>query len=59
MFDIWKSKTSTIQPYFWTLKGHNGEKLCTSEMFATKQGAQNGIAAVKSVAPNASTYDRT
>jgi hypothetical protein len=30
MFEIWKSKTATVQPYFWTLKGRNGEKLCVS-----------------------------
>jgi uncharacterized protein YegP (UPF0339 family) len=59
MFEIWKSSRVTTQPYFWTLKGRNGEKLCTSEMYVSKQGAQTGIAAVKSVAPNAPTYDRT
>ena len=59
MFEIWKTSKPAVQPYYWTLKATNGEKLCTSEMFASKQGAQNGINAVKRVAPGAPTVDRT
>ena len=45
--------------YYWRLKAANGEILCHSEVYTTKQGAQNGIAAVKRLAPNAPVYDRT
>lgn len=45
--------------FWWHLKADNGEILCHSEMYTSKQGAQTGIAAVKKVAPNAPVYDRT
>lgn len=45
--------------YFWRLKAHNGETLCHSEVYTTKQSAINGINAVKRIAPDAPTYDRT
>lgn len=45
--------------YYWRLKATNGEILCHSEVYSTKQGAQNGIAAVKRLAPSAPVYDRT
>jgi uncharacterized protein YegP (UPF0339 family) len=55
MFEILKATTG----YFWRLKANNGETLCHSEVYTTKQSAQNGIAAVKQVAPGAPVYDRT
>jgi uncharacterized protein YegP (UPF0339 family) len=39
--------------YFWTLKSTNGEPLCHSEVYTSKQAAEAGIAAVKRVAPTA------
>lgn len=45
--------------YWWHLKANNGEILCHSEGYAAKQGAQNGIDAVKRIAANALVYDRT
>jgi uncharacterized protein YegP (UPF0339 family) len=45
--------------YFWRLKATNGEPLCHSEVYTTKAAAQNGINAVKQIAPDAPTYDRT
>lgn len=45
--------------FWWHLKAGNGEILCHSEMYASKQGAQTGIAAVKKIAPIAPVYDRT
>ncbi|PYF09573.1 hypothetical protein C8J30_108151 [Rhodobacter viridis] len=45
--------------YWWHLKAGNAEVLCHSEMYASKQGAQNGIDAVKRIAPGAPVYDRT
>lgn len=45
--------------YYFRLKAANGEKIAQSEGYATKQGALNGIAAVKNCAPTASTVDLT
>lgn len=32
--------------YFWRIKAINGEILCHSEVYTTKQSAESGIAAV-------------
>lgn len=56
MFEILKAASGG---YFWRLKATNGETLCHSEVYTAKQSAQNGIAAVKQVAPGAPVYDRT
>ena len=56
MFEIHRSSNGQ---YFWTLKSTNNETLCHSETYTTKASAQDGIAAVKRIAPNAPTYDRT
>jgi uncharacterized protein YegP (UPF0339 family) len=45
--------------YWWRLKASNGEILCHSEMFTTKQSAQNGISAVKAIAASAPIKDCT
>lgn len=55
MFEIWRANGGG---YFWTLKAGNGEKLCHSEVYTTKQAAHSGIAAVKRVAPLAPIYER-
>ena len=56
MFEI---KKATGGGFFWTLQGNNNETLCHSEVYTTKQSAENGIAAAKRVAPTARTVDRT
>ncbi len=57
MFEIFYK---TNVGYWWHLKVvENGEILCHSEMYTAKQSAQNGIAAVKRIAPSAPIYDRT
>ena len=56
MFEIHRASQGG---YFWRLKATNGETLCHSEVYTTKQAAQNGIEAVKRVAPTAPVYDRT
>jgi uncharacterized protein YegP (UPF0339 family) len=56
MFEILRASAGG---YFWRLKGTNGETLCHSEVYTSKQSAQGGIAAVKRIAPIAQTYDRT
>ena len=43
--------------YYWHLKALNGEKICHSEGYASKQGAQTGVAACKKYAPTASIED--
>jgi uncharacterized protein YegP (UPF0339 family) len=56
MFEIFKANAGG---YFWRLKAGNGETLCHSEVYTSKQSAQNGIDAVKRVAPTAPVFDRT
>lgn len=56
MFEIYRANGGG---FFWRLKAANGETLCHSEVYQAKQGAQNGIAAVKKLAPIAPVYDRT
>jgi uncharacterized protein YegP (UPF0339 family) len=46
------------QQYIFNLHATNGEIILTSETYVSKQGAQNGIASVKTNAPNDDRYDR-
>jgi len=39
--------------YYWRLKAPNGETLCVSEGYTTKQNAHNGVNACKRYAPTA------
>lgn len=55
-FEIFKA---TNGQYYFRLKAENGEVIAVSEGYASKQGAQNGIAAVKRCAPTATTTDLT
>lgn len=45
--------------FYFRLKAENGEKIAQSEGYSSKQGALNGISAVKRCAPNAPTVDLT
>ncbi|MFM2067103.1 MAG: hypothetical protein RLZZ584_2012 [Pseudomonadota bacterium] len=45
--------------YYWHLKANNGETLCHSEVYTTRQAAQAGIEAMKRVVPGAAVHDRT
>ncbi len=45
--------------FYFVLKGANGEKIGTSELYLSAAGRDNGIASVKRVAPNAPTDDLT
>lgn len=47
---------STKDGYFWILKGPDGEKLCHSEAYTTKQGAYVGILVAKRIARSAPIY---
>lgn len=55
MFEILRASTGG---YFWRLKGANGETLCHSEVYTSKQSAQTGVDAAKRVAPLAQVRDR-
>ncbi len=56
MFEIFQANGGG---YYWHLKAANGEKLCHSEVYTTKQAAQAGIEAAKRLAPNVPVHDRT
>lgn len=51
-------KASNGQFYFF-LRAANGEIVVTSETYVSKQGAQNGIQVVKTIAANAQVLDMT
>jgi uncharacterized protein len=51
-YELKKSTTDTAQPYYFVLKAANHEVIAKSEMYKTKQAAQNGI---ESVQANGST----
>ncbi len=55
-FVLTKSKNGE---YRWVLKAANGETIATSEGYASKSGAKNGIDSVKKNAADASTDDQT
>lgn len=54
VFEIFKGSNGQ---YYFRLKAANGQIIAASEGYTTKHGAQNGIAAVKQVAPTAPTRD--
>jgi uncharacterized protein YegP (UPF0339 family) len=43
--------------WYFNLKSDNGEPICQSEGYASKYGAQQGIDAVKRLAPHAVVYE--
>lgn len=54
-FEIAKGRNDK---YYFHLKAGNGEKILSSEMYETKQGAETGIASVKKNAPDDAQYVR-
>ncbi|MDZ4813206.1 MAG: YegP family protein [Pseudomonadota bacterium] len=54
-FLLWQS--SQNYQWYFRLVASNGETVSQSEGYTTKQGAQNGIAAVKRYAPTAPTQE--
>jgi uncharacterized protein YegP (UPF0339 family) len=54
-----KKTTSNGTQYYFTLKVANGEPIGVSEMYNSTYSRDNGIAAVKRDAPNASIVDLT
>ncbi|MDE1186167.1 MAG: YegP family protein [Pantoea sp.] len=58
---ILKKSTKTVQnqKYYFVLKASNGETIATSEMYSTKQAAQNGIRSVQQNGSSADVRDQT
>ena len=56
MFEIRKAQGGG---YFWRLTARNGQTLCHSEAFTTKDAALNGVEAVRSTTPGAQVVDLT
>ena len=55
-FDL---KKSSNDQYYFVLVAPNGEPIARSEMYRSKQAAQNGIEAVRKYAPDAELDDQT
>lgn len=53
-----RKESSNGKPYF-TLKAGNGQVIGTSELYESEASRDNGIASVKSNAPEAATEDTT
>jgi uncharacterized protein YegP (UPF0339 family) len=53
-----KKESSNGKPYF-NLKASNGQIIGTSEMYESTSARDNGIASVKTNAPDAATDDQT
>lgn len=51
--DRYESKTSTSGKYYFNLKASNGQVVGTSEMYESAASRDNGIASVKTNAPDA------
>jgi uncharacterized protein YegP (UPF0339 family) len=51
-------KKSSDNQYYFNLTAENNEIILTSEMYVSKSGAQDGIAAVKKNSPRDDRFDR-
>lgn len=52
-------KEASNGKWHWNLKATNGQVICSSQMYASKDGAQNGIASCQSNACDGSVTDET
>ena len=50
-------KISSNGKHYFNLKASNGQVIGTSEMYESSSGMENGIASVKTNAPNASVVE--
>lgn len=55
--DRYDKKTSTNGKYYFNLKAANGQIIGTSEMYESESGRDNGIASVKTNAPDANVEE--
>ncbi|MFJ5401190.1 YegP family protein [Pectobacterium sp. 21LCBS03] len=58
-YELKKSPTATQQQYYWVLKASNHEVIATSEMYSSKQAAQNGIHSVQINGPTTDIRDES
>ena len=58
-YEIRKSEKTTPQSWYFVLRADNHEIIAMSEMYASKQGAEKGIAAVRANAPSTTVLDRS
>lgn len=58
-YELHKSAKNTEQPYYFVLKAANHEVIATSEMYKTKQAAQNGIQSAQKNGETTTVYDET
>ncbi|MBN3069711.1 YegP family protein [Pectobacterium brasiliense] len=58
-YELKKSPTATQQQYYWVLKASNHEVIATSEMYSSKQAAQNGIHSVQVNGPTTDIRDES
>lgn len=58
-YEIRKSTRHTEQPWYFVLIASHHEIIATSEMYASKQGAQNGIKSVRTNAHSEDVRDKT
>jgi uncharacterized protein YegP (UPF0339 family) len=58
MAERFELKKSSDGQYYFTLQAANNEKILASEMYKAKDGAENGIASVKTNSANESRFDR-
>ncbi len=54
-----KSDTASSQKYWFVLKASNGETIATSEMYSSKQAAENGIRSVQQNGTSTTIHDET
>lgn len=55
----YERKIATNGKFYFNLKATNGQVIGTSEMYESEQNREEGIASVKSNAPEASVEDQT
>lgn len=51
-------KSNALQSYHFVLRAGNNEVILTSENYASKQGAQNGVASCQVNSPHDNRYER-
>jgi hypothetical protein len=56
MFEIYQSEKS--EEYYFRLKAKNGQVIMTSQGYANKSGAQNGIESVKKNAADEARFEK-
>lgn len=56
MFEIYQSEKN--QEYYFRLKAGNGQVILTSQGYANKSGAQNGVESVKKNAADESRFEK-